>query len=75
MVSFSRASRETRHGLNYRIYLGKDTQNWAIHVNNYFMHGDHSHLMKNTETIDSYVIRIRQVATLLVWVATDIRSI
>ena len=29
------------------------------------MHGDHSLLMKNTETIDSYVIRIRQVATLL----------
>ena len=29
------------------------------------MHGDHLLLMKNNETIDSYVIRIRQVATLL----------
>ena len=34
-------------------------------MNNYFMHGDHSLSMKNTETIDSYVIRITQVATLL----------
>ena len=29
------------------------------------MHGDHSHFDENTETIDSYVIRIRQVAALL----------
>ena len=29
-----------------RIYLGKGTQNWAIHMNNYSMHGDHSHLMR-----------------------------
>ena len=29
------------------------------------MHGDHSLSSENTETIDSYVIRIRQVATLL----------
>ena len=34
-------------------------------MNNYFMHGDHSHLMKTLKTIVSYVIRIRQVATLL----------
>ena len=41
----------------------KVIQNWVIHMNNYFKHGDHSFLMKNTETIDSYVIRIRQVTT------------
>ena len=29
------------------------------------MHGDHLALIKNTETIDSYVTRIRQVAALL----------
>ena len=29
------------------------------------MHGDHSIFDENTETIDSYVMRIRQVATLL----------
>ena len=29
------------------------------------MHGDHLILMKNTETIDSYVTRIRQVVALL----------
>ena len=33
-------------------------------MNSYFVHGDHSHLTK-TQTIDSYMIRIRQVATLL----------
>ena len=26
--------------------LGKGTQNWVTHMNNYFMHGDHSLLMK-----------------------------
>ena len=30
---------------------------------------------ENTETIDSYVIRIRQVATLRIWGTTDIRGI
>ena len=29
-----------------QIYLGKDTQNWAIHMNSYFMCGDHSILMR-----------------------------
>ena len=27
-------------------FLDKGIQNWAIHENNYFMHGDHSILMK-----------------------------
>ena len=39
-----------------KIYLGKGTQNWVIHVNNYFRHGDHSIFNENTETIDSYVM-------------------
>ena len=34
-------------------------------MSNYFMQGDHLVLMKGTETMDSYVARIRQVATLL----------
>ena len=34
-------------------------------MNNYFMHGDPLVLMKISETIDSYVTQIRQVATLL----------
>ena len=62
MVSISRTLR--RH-LNYRMCLGKGTQNWVTHVINYFMCGDHSTFNENTETIDSYVIRLRQVATLL----------
>ena len=31
-------------------------------MNNYFMHGEHSILMKILKTIDSYVMQIRQVA-------------
>ena len=54
-----------QHGHIYRIYLDKGIQNWVIHMNNYFMHGDHLSFDENTETIDSYVTRIRQVATLL----------
>ena len=34
-------------------------------MNSYSIHGDHSHLMKIWETINPYVIRIRQVAILL----------
>ena len=49
-----------QHGHNYRIYLDKGIQNWVIHVNSYFMHGDHSTSMKILK-----VIQIRQVATLL----------
>ena len=36
-----------------QIYLGKGIQNWATHVNNYFMHGDHSILMK---TLKLYIL-------------------
>ena len=39
------------------------------------MHGDHSHCNENTETIDSYVIRIRQVATLLGYVKPQILEV
>ena len=42
MVSLSRTPRKHNVGS----ILSKDTQNWAINMNNYFMHGDHSHLMK-----------------------------
>ena len=48
-----------------RICLDRDIQNWVIHESNYFMHGDHLNFNTNTETIDSYVTRIRQVAALL----------
>ena len=34
---------------------------------NYFMHGDHSTLMKNTETLDAYIMHVRQVETLLAY--------
>ena len=37
---------ETQHGHNYRIYLGKGTQNWVTCMNSYFMHGDHLLSMK-----------------------------
>ena len=32
--------------LELQIFLDKGIQNWLIHVNNYFMHGDHLALMK-----------------------------
>ena len=44
-----------------KICLGKDTQNWVIHVNSYFMCVDHSCLMKTLKPY-SYVTQIRQVS-------------
>ena len=40
---------------NYKIYLDKDIQNWIIHENNYFMHGDHLVLMKTQKNKGMYL--------------------
>ena len=48
-----------------KIYLGKDIQNWAIWHEQLFHAWRSFNFDENTETINSYVMWIRQVATLL----------
>ena len=54
-----------QHGHSCKIYLGKDIQNWAIHYEQLFHAWRSFNFEENSETIDSYVMWIRQVATLL----------
>ena len=63
MVSIARTLRRHMASIT-EIVLGKGTQNWVTCEQ--LFHAWRSFTFdENTETIDSYVIRIRQVATLL----------
>ena len=51
-------------GKSYKIYLSSNIPKWVTPENNYFMHGDLFNFEENTESVDTYVTHIRQIATL-----------
>ena len=54
-----------QHGHNYRIYLGKGFQKLGNTCEQLFHVWKSFNFDENTETTDSYVMQMRQVATLL----------
>ena len=51
--------------MHYKHVLNSNIQNLVVQENNISMCGDCLGMMKNEDTIDSYILKVKQVASLL----------